>query len=58
MSLLPGSGFQSVQFRSIEIYSTPIENLLIKEGKSDEEIKAFNFNSIDMSNDVSSSEFC
>lgn len=35
MSLLPGSGFQSVQFRSIEIYSTPIENLLIKKGKSD-----------------------
>ncbi len=28
MSLLPGSGFQSAQFRSIEIYSTPIENLL------------------------------
>ena len=24
MSLLPGSGFQSFQFRSIEIYSTPI----------------------------------
>lgn len=32
MSLLPGSGFQSVQFRYIEIYSTPIKNLLI-EGK-------------------------
>jgi len=31
MSLLPGSGFQSFQFRSIEIYSTPIKNLLIKE---------------------------
>ena len=30
MSLLPGSGFQSVQFRSIEIYSTPLKNLLIK----------------------------
>ncbi len=33
MSLLPGSGFQSAQFRSIEIYSTPIENLLIKKPK-------------------------
>ena len=31
MSLLPGSGFQSFQFRSIEIYSTPIKNLLITE---------------------------
>ncbi len=30
MSLLPGSGFQSAQFRSIEIYSTPIKNLTIK----------------------------
>jgi len=33
MSLLPGSGFQSVQFRSIEIYSTPLKNLLIKSSK-------------------------
>ena len=30
MSLLPGSGFQSVQFRIIELYSTPIKNLLSK----------------------------
>lgn len=30
MSLLPGSGFQSAQFRSIEIYSTPLKNLTIK----------------------------
>jgi len=27
MSLLPGSGFQSAQFRTIEIYSTPFKNL-------------------------------
>tara|TARA_Y100001978_G_scaffold201638_1_gene220488 strand:- start:4617 stop:5582 length:966 start_codon:yes stop_codon:yes gene_type:complete len=27
MSLLPGSGFQSAQFRTIEIYSTPFNNL-------------------------------
>ena len=33
MSLLPGSGFQSVQFRSIEIYSTPLKNLLTKSSK-------------------------
>ncbi len=30
MSLLPGSGFQSVQFRIIELYATPIKNLLSK----------------------------
>ncbi|TSE08030.1 MULTISPECIES: tryptophan 2,3-dioxygenase family protein [Aquimarina] len=28
MSLLPASGFQSVQFRLIEIYSTPLSNLV------------------------------
>ncbi|PRX44447.1 tryptophan 2,3-dioxygenase family protein [Salegentibacter salegens] len=28
MSLLPASGFQSAQFRMIEIYSTPLENLV------------------------------
>jgi tryptophan 2,3-dioxygenase len=28
MSLLPASGFQSVQFRLIEIYSTPLANLV------------------------------
>lgn len=28
MSLLPASGFQSAQFRIIEIYSTPLENLV------------------------------
>ena len=30
MSLLPGSGFQSVQFRIIELYATPVKNLLSK----------------------------
>jgi len=28
MSLLPASGFQSAQYRMIEIYSTPLENLV------------------------------
>lgn len=28
MALLPASGFQSVQYRMIEIYSTPLENLV------------------------------
>ncbi|MFZ0491353.1 MAG: tryptophan 2,3-dioxygenase family protein [Salegentibacter sp.] len=28
MSLLPASGFQSAQFRMIELYSTPLENLV------------------------------
>ncbi|WP_224488493.1 tryptophan 2,3-dioxygenase family protein [Robertkochia flava] len=28
MSLLPASGFQSAQFRMIELYATPLENLL------------------------------
>ncbi|WP_438710758.1 tryptophan 2,3-dioxygenase family protein [Aquimarina muelleri] len=45
MSLLPASGFQSVQFRLIEIYSTPLVNLvntkereLFSENKSLEDI--------------------
>lgn len=33
MSLLPASGFQSGQYRMIEIYSTTFNNLLIKEQK-------------------------
>lgn len=32
-SLAPASGFQSVQFRYIELYCTPIENLINEEGK-------------------------
>ena len=28
MALLPASGFQSVQYRMIEIYATPLENLV------------------------------
>ena len=28
MALLPASGFQSAQYRMIEIYSTPLENLV------------------------------
>lgn len=31
MSLLPASGFQSAQFRMIEIYATPLENLVHKD---------------------------
>ena len=31
MALLPASGFQSAQFRMIEIYSTPLENLVHNE---------------------------
>lgn len=31
MALLPASGFQSAQFRMIEIYATPLENLLHKD---------------------------
>lgn len=31
MALLPASGFQSAQFRMIELYSTPITNLVHKE---------------------------
>jgi len=34
MSLLPGSGFQSVQFRTIELYATPVKNLLINDSKT------------------------
>ena len=33
MSLLPGSGFQSAQFRTIEIYSTPFKNLSLNKKK-------------------------
>ena len=39
MALLPASGFQSAQFRMIEIFSTPLENLVhneIREKYSDE----------------------
>lgn len=32
-ALAPASGFQSVQFRYIEIYCTPLENLINEEGK-------------------------
>lgn len=32
-TLAPASGFQSVQFRHIEIYCTPLENLINDEGK-------------------------
>ena len=32
-SLAPASGFQSVQFRYVELYCTPIENLINDEGK-------------------------
>ena len=38
MALTPASGFQSVQFRYLELYSTPIDNLL-KTGKSIEKMK-------------------
>ncbi|WP_299221598.1 tryptophan 2,3-dioxygenase family protein [uncultured Aquimarina sp.] len=34
MSLLPASGFQSVQFRMIEIYSTPLANLVNSKERS------------------------
>ena len=34
MSLLPASGFQSVQFRMIELHSTPIQNLLNHQARS------------------------
>ena len=34
MSLLPASGFQSVQFRLIEIYSTPLANLVNSKERS------------------------
>lgn len=32
-ALVPASGFQSAQFRLVEIYCTPIENLINEEGK-------------------------
>lgn len=35
MSLLPASGFQSVQFRLIEIYSTPLFNLVNTKQRTD-----------------------
>lgn len=35
MALLPASGFQSAQFRLIEIYSTPLHNLVDKELRKD-----------------------
>ncbi len=38
MSLLPSSGFQSVQYRMIEMYAAPLENLLVAE-KRDEDLK-------------------
>ncbi len=33
MSLAPASGFQSAQFRLLEIYCTPLQNLINKKGK-------------------------
>ncbi|UZH54021.1 tryptophan 2,3-dioxygenase [Salinimicrobium tongyeongense] len=33
MALLPASGFQSGQFRMIEIYSTPLHNLVLQENR-------------------------
>lgn len=35
MALLPASGFQSAQFRMIELYSTPMENLVSTEIRKD-----------------------
>ena len=35
MALLPASGFQSAQFRMIELYSTPLENLVSAEIRND-----------------------
>jgi tryptophan 2,3-dioxygenase len=35
MALLPASGFQSAQFRMIEFYSTPLENLVHNEIRED-----------------------
>ncbi|MEY8020600.1 tryptophan 2,3-dioxygenase family protein [Muriicola sp. SD30] len=34
MALLPSSGFQSAQYRMIEIYATPLENLLLQSDRS------------------------
>ena len=39
MSLLPGSGFQSFQFRIIELYATPIKNLLSKTNNKNQGIQ-------------------
>jgi len=38
MALLPGSGFQSIQFRLIEIYSTDLKNLCVSKNNSLEKI--------------------
>lgn len=38
MALLPGSGFQSIQFRLIEIYSTDLKNLCASKNNSLEKI--------------------
>ncbi|GGD51746.1 tryptophan 2,3-dioxygenase family protein [Muriicola marianensis] len=35
MALLPSSGFQSAQYRMIEIYATPLENLVHESDRSD-----------------------
>ena len=35
MALLPSSGFQSAQYRMIEIYATPLENLVLHEARAD-----------------------
>ena len=35
MALLPSSGFQSAQYRMIEIYATPLENLVHQEARAD-----------------------
>ena len=34
MALLPASGFQSAQYRMIEIYTTPLENLVLESNRS------------------------
>ena len=35
MALLPASGFQSVQYRMIEVYATPLQNLVHVSERSD-----------------------
>ena len=35
MALLPASGFQSAQFRMIELYATPLEHLVLHETRKD-----------------------
>ena len=35
MALLPASGFQSAQYRTIEIYATPLENLVFSSKRKD-----------------------